>query len=91
MGHQTSNTAVPINERMNPNEAMMSCGRTQDRIRLSEATVDFLEALQETRYGTGTNGDMSADFDVTPAQAAGDDPYPFLRFWVLHPQQILGQ
>src|ERR1019366_1484357 len=91
MRHQTSDAAVPVNERMNPHEAMMCCRRTQDRIRLTEAAVNLLEALQKTRDRTGTNGDMRADFDVTPAQAAGDDSYPFLRFGVLHPQQILWQ
>jgi hypothetical protein len=76
---------------MNPHEAMVCCRRTQDGVRLAETAVDLFEALQEARHGTGTYGDMSADFDVTPAQAAGDDSHPFLRFGVLHPQEILWQ
>ncbi len=70
---------------------MMRRTSAQDRIRLAEMVVNFLETLQKARYGAGTDGDMITDPDVFPPQFAGDDPYAFFRFRVLHPQQILGQ
>ena len=79
MGHQACNAAIAVNKRMNPHQAMMRRGSTQDRIRLAEVVVNLLEALQKTRHGAGTDSDMSTDLDVFAAQFAGDDPYTFFR------------
>ena len=48
MRHQAGHTAIAVNKRVNPHEAMMRRRSAQDRIRLAEAAVNLLEAFQES-------------------------------------------
>ena len=63
----------------------------EDRLGLAEASVHLLEALQEPRHRSGTDGHVPADDHVAPPQLARRNAEPFLGGRVLDPRQILGQ
>src|SRR6266852_4084836 len=91
MRHQTSNAAITVKKRVNPDEAVMRCRRREYGFGLAEAAIDLLEAFEEARYGGRADRDVIADLDITVTQFAGDYFQAFLRSPVFDPQQIVGQ
>src|SRR6266436_10425756 len=91
MRHQAGNPSVAVKEWVNPQEAVMRCRRTQNRVRPIQVAVDFLKTFQETRQRSRADGDMVTDLYISPTQFAGHYLYTYFRVRVLHPQQIFGQ
>jgi len=76
--HQARHAPVSIRERVNPQQAVMSGRRREDRFRAPERRVHLLEARHELRYGAGADCTVSSDLHVIAAQPARDDTHgPF--------------
>ncbi len=73
MRHQPRDAAVAVEERVNPQQAVMRGGGGEDCVGLAGMRVDALEAREEARQRAGADRDMLADLDVARAQLAGDD------------------
>ena len=58
--HQPRDTAVAIEERVNPGEAVVCRRRRDDSLGLAELAVDLFKALEEARHGGRADGDMDA-------------------------------
>src|SRR5215469_3053615 len=64
MRHEASDATVAIHKRVNPYKPMMRRSRSQNGIRLTQTTVNVLEALQESRHSARADGDMPTDFHI---------------------------
>ena len=91
MRHQPGDAAVAVEERVNPQQAVMRGGGRNDGVRLAELAVDLFEAFQEARQCGGADGDVPSHRDIAVAQCARDDLDLFFCGRVLDPEQIVGQ
>jgi hypothetical protein len=66
----------------------MGCGRCQDGLRLAEAAINLLKALQEARHRRSADSDVVADGNVALAQFAGNDLHAFVCCRVFDPEQV---
>src|SRR5215470_3551494 len=64
MRHKASDATVAVHKRVNPYKPVMRRSRSQDGIRLTQSTVNVLEALQESRHSARADGDMPADSHI---------------------------
>jgi hypothetical protein len=91
MRHQPGHAAVAIEERVNPQQAMVGPRSGNDRLGLADTPVGLLEALQESRDGTGANGDETADLDISFSQFARYNSVTFLGRRIFDPEKICWQ
>src|SRR5579872_1086846 len=68
------------------------CSRTcDDRRRLTQAAVDFFEALRETEQGSRTDWYVPAHFDIARSEFTRHDAEALAGLRVLDPKQVLGK
>ena len=67
MRHQPGDAAVAIEERVNPQQAVMRRGGRYDGVRLAEPAIDLFETVQEARQRGGADGDVPSHRDVAVA------------------------
>ncbi len=91
MGHQPRDSTIAIEERVYPQEPMVSRSGGEHQVGLPKASVNISKTMQEARHGTGTDGEMIADSNVPKAQLAGHNTMALLRLRIFHPKQIVRQ
>jgi len=89
--HEARDAAVAVEERVNPEKAVVRGGGGEDGVGPAEIAVDFSETLEESRHCAGTDGEKAADFHVARAQLAGDDCDALFGVRVLDEQQVAGE
>ena len=87
--HQPRDAAVAVEERVNPQQAVMRRRRREDRVGPAEAAIDFLEALQEAGQGAGADRRDAADLDIAAAQFARHHRDLLFRLRVFDEEQIV--
>ena len=65
VGQQASDTPVAVEERVNPQQAVMRGGGSQDRVGFAKIAVDSFEPVQETRHRARTHRDVPADLHMS--------------------------
>jgi hypothetical protein len=73
MGHQAGHASVAIQERVNPQQPVVSRCRRKNRFGFSESAVDPLEALQKAHGRARTDGDMLSNLDIAPPDGRVSD------------------
>ncbi len=77
MRQQPRGAAVPVGERMHPEQTVMQRRDRDDAVRARETLGRALvEALQPVRHLVGRGRDLATDLDMRRAQGAGDDLDP---------------
>jgi hypothetical protein len=71
VGHKPRNTPVAVKKRVHPQQAMMSRGSRNDRVRPADFSVNTLEALKEARQSAGADSDVLPDLNVMAPQFSG--------------------
>src|SRR5208282_2973279 len=89
--HQTRDAAIAVKERVNPQQAVMRRRRREDRVRFTDAAIDFLESRKEARHGAGTDGNVPSNAHVAAAQLSGHDAQALMRVGLFPPKHFVGQ
>jgi hypothetical protein len=87
--HEAGDAAVAVDERVNPKKPVVGSGSSHKRIHLAGVAVDVSEAFEETRDGSGTDGDMLSDLNIAVADCAGVDADALAGDGVFNPKKIL--
>ncbi len=91
MRHQPRDTAVAVEERVNPQQPVMRRRRRENRFRFAKAAIGFLETPQEARYGWCADSDVAAHRNIPLTQFPWNDLYPLMRHWIFDPEQVVRQ
>ena len=89
VGHQPRNAAVAVQERVNPEKAMVGGGGGQNAVRPAQPGVGRLEALQEAHQRARTDRHVTAHLDIALAERAGDHGGALAGCRAFGPEQVL--
>jgi len=89
MGHQSRHPPIAVEKRVYPEQAVMSCGRRDNRFCRAQTTVGARKMVKKTGKRAGADRYVSPDLDVLPAQCSRNHPHPFASLLIVDEEQLV--
>ncbi|MNC91150.1 hypothetical protein D3C83_73530 [compost metagenome] len=91
MRHKPANSAIAVEEWMNPCKSVMGRCRSKNSFRDPQTAIGFFKAREKTRNGPRAYRNVFPNLNRAFPELTGDDWKFFFGVWIFNPTQVVRQ